>query len=137
VIVLEGIAAVLIGIDVLGRGPGHELLAACVEGLDLDLHRLVHQHAVGRDGGLETGRLEFCGDILRCLVVLGRAGPVRLGGQGLQVLAGELGVGHGQEDRIPLGLLGKVLVAEDLRGGRRRCRLRRQGQRQLQESQGG
>ena len=68
--------------------------------------------------GLEAGGLELFGDVLCGLVVLGRTGPVGCGGEDLQVLAGELGVGNGEEDRVPLGLLGEVAIAEDLLGGR-------------------
>ncbi len=39
------------------------------------------------------------------------------GGEGFEVLAGEGGVGDGEEGVVPFGLLGEVAVAEDLRGG--------------------
>ena len=89
-VVLEGVAAVLGGIDVLGRGAGHELLAVGVEGFDDDLDGLVEQDAVGDDLGLEAGGFELVGDVEGGRVVLGRAGPVGRGGEDFEVLAGEL-----------------------------------------------
>ena len=113
-VVLEGVAAVFGGIDVLGRGAGHELVAAGVEGFDEDAGGLVEQDFVGDDAGFEAGGLELFGDVEGGLVVLGGAGPVGFGGEDFEVLAGELRVGDGQEGGIPFGLLGEVAVAEDL-----------------------
>ena len=106
-----------VGVDVLGGGAGHDLVAGGVEGFDDDLDGLVEQDFVGDDLGVEAGGFEFVGDVDGGGVVLGGAGPVGRGGEGLEVLAGELGVGDGQEGGVPLGLLGEVAVAEDLRGG--------------------
>ena len=73
-----------------------------VEGFDEDLDGLVEQDAVGDDFGLEAGGFELVGDVDGGLVVLGGAGPVGLGGEDLEVLAGELGVGDGHEGGVPL-----------------------------------
>ena len=113
-VVLEGVAAVGFGVDVLGGGAGHQLLAGGVKGVDLDRDGLVEPDAEGDDLGVEAGRLEFFGDVEGRCVVLGGAGPVGLGGEGLQVLAGEGGVGDGEERCIPRLLLGEVGVAEDV-----------------------
>ncbi len=45
-VVLEGVAAVGVGVDVLGRGAGHELVALRVDGGDLDLEGLVEEDLV-------------------------------------------------------------------------------------------
>ncbi len=89
-IVLEGVAAVFGGVDVLGGGAGHEFGAGCVEGFDEDLDGLVEEDFVGDDLGLEAGGFELVGDVDGGGVVLGRTGPVGGGGEGLEVLAGEL-----------------------------------------------
>ena len=39
------------------------------------------------------------------------------GGEGLEMLACQFGVGDGHEGRVPLRLLREVAIAEDLRGG--------------------
>ena len=116
-IVLEGVAAILFGVDVFGGGTGHELVAGCVEGFDEDLYGSVEENFVGDDLGLETGGFEFVGDVLSGLVVFRGAGPMGLGSESFEVLAGEFGVGDGHEGLVPLGLLGEVAVAEDLGGG--------------------
>ena len=117
-VVLAGVAAVFCGIDVLGRGAGHELVAVGVEGFDEDADGLVEEDFVGDDGGLEAGGFELVGDVEGGLVVLGGAGPVGLGGEDVEVLAGEFCVGDGDEGGVPTGLLGEVAVAEDLLRGR-------------------
>ena len=118
-IVLEGVAAVLFGIDVLGGRAGHEFVAGGVEGFDDDAAGLVEPDFVGDDLGVEAGGFELVGDVDGGGVVLGGAGPVWGGGEGLEMLAGEPGVGDRHEGGVPLGLLGEVAVAEDLRGLRR------------------
>ncbi len=85
-----------------------------------DLDGLVEENFVGDDLGFEAGGFELVGDVEGGGVVLGRAGPVGRGGEGLEVLAGEVWVGDGEEGGVPFGLLGEVAVAEDLRGGRLR-----------------
>jgi hypothetical protein len=88
-------------------------LPARVVGFHLDDFGLVEQHAVGDDLGVEAGGAKFLGDVFGGLVVFGRGGQVRLGGEGLQVLAGQLGVGDGEELLLDFGLRGEVGVAED------------------------
>ncbi len=70
-IVLEGVAAELVGVDVLGGGAGHELLAIGVEGFDLDFDGLVEEDFVGDDLGVEAGGFELVGDVDGGGVVLG------------------------------------------------------------------
>ena len=82
-----------------------------------DFDGLVEEDFVGDDLGLEAGGFEFFGDVLGGGVVLGGTGPVGGGGEGFEVLAGEVGVGDGEEGFVPFGLLGEVAVAEDLRSG--------------------
>ena len=65
-VVLEGVAAEFGGVDVLGSGAGHELVAGGVEGFDEDLDGLVEEHLVGNDLGLEAGGFELLGDVERC-----------------------------------------------------------------------
>ena len=77
-----------------------------VEGFDEDADGLVEQDFVGDDRGLEAGGFELVGDVLSGGVVLGGAGPVGGGGEGLEVLAGELGVGDGEEGCVPAWLAG-------------------------------
>ena len=96
-VVLEGVAAIFVGIDVLGGGAGHELVAAGVEGLDQDLDGFVEEHFVGDDLGFEAGGLKFFRYVDGGGVVLRRAGPVGRGSEGLEVLAGEFGVGDGKK----------------------------------------
>lgn len=130
-IVLVGIAAEFVGVDVLARGPGHQLFAALVEGFDQDAGRFVEEDLVGNDTGLKAGFFKFGGDVEGGLVVLGRTGPVWLGGKSFKVLAGEGGAGNRKEGGVPFGLLGEVAVAEDLIGwsglGGRRSGLRNKG----------
>ena len=57
----------------------------------------VEEDFVGDDLGLEAGGFELVGDVDGGGVVLGRTGPVGGGGEGLEVLAGEFGVGDGHE----------------------------------------
>ncbi len=87
-VVLEGVAAVFGGVDMLGSGAGHEFGASGVEGLDQDFDGLVEEDFVGDDLGLEACGFEFFGDVLGGGVVLGGAGPVGGGGEGFEVLAG-------------------------------------------------
>jgi hypothetical protein len=49
-------------------------------------------------------------------VIFGRGGQVRLGGERLQVLAGQLGVGNGEKLLLDFGFGGEVGVAEDACG---------------------
>ncbi len=88
-IVLAGVA-----LHVLARGAGHQLLACFIEGLDADDLGPVEQHAIGHDLGFETGGAELFGDVERGFVILGCGGHVRLGGERLQLFAGELRAGH-------------------------------------------
>ena len=106
----------LFGVDVFGSGAGHDLVAGGVEGFDEDAAGLVDPDLVGDDLGVEAGGFELVGYVDGGGVVLGGAGPVRGGGECLEMLAGELGIGDGHEGGVPLGLLGEVAVAEDLRG---------------------
>ena len=85
----------------LGRGAGHELVALGVEGFDEDADGLVEEDSVGDDLGLEAGGFELVGDVEGGGVVLGGTGPVGRGGEDLEVLAGEFGVGDGEEGRRP------------------------------------
>jgi hypothetical protein len=117
-VILIGIAAVGCGIDVFRAGAGHELLAVGVEGFDFDLERLVEPDTEGNDVGVEAGGLELLGDVEGGFIVFRRAGPVGLGGEDFEVLAGQGGVGNGHEGVVPLLLLGEVGVAEDARRGR-------------------
>ena len=93
-------------------------LPAASKASTLDDFGLVQQHAVGNDLGFEAGGAELFGHVFGGLVVFRRGGHVRLGGERLQVFAGELGVGHGEELLLDVGLFAEVGVAEDLR---RRC----------------
>ena len=87
-VVLEWVAAVFVGVDALAGGAGHKFGAGGVEGFDDDLDGLVEENVVGNDLGLEAGGFELFGDVLGGLVVFGGAGPVGLGGEGLEMFAG-------------------------------------------------
>ena len=101
-------------------GAAHQQLSAGV--VRLHAHRLgaIHQYPVGNDLGLQAGVAELPRHILGGLAVFGSRGQVRLGGQSLQVPAGQLGVGHGEELLFNFGLGGEISVAED--GGLHRLR---------------
>ena len=118
-----GIVLVGIAFDVLALGSAHEQLAGGVEGLHLDGPGLVHQHAVGNDLRFEARGAKLLGHVFGGFAVGGRGGHVRLGGEGLQLFAGQFGVGDGEEFLFDFGLLAEVGIAEDgLRrgfGGRR------------------
>src|SRR5438477_591997 len=85
-IVLAGVAAIFVWVDVLGGGAGHEFSSGCVEGFDEDLDGFVKENFVGDDLGLEAGGFEFIGDVEGGGVVFGGAGPVGGGGEGFEVL---------------------------------------------------
>ena len=87
-------------------------MAGLVIGLDAHDFGLIQQHAVGNDFGFEPGGAELLRHVLGGLVILGRGGQVRLGGEGLQFLAGQFGVGHGEELLFELGFGAEVGVAE-------------------------
>ena len=58
---------------------------------------IIQEHAVRDDFCIKAGGAEFLGDILGGGVVLRRSGHVRRGGEGLELFAGEFGVGYGEE----------------------------------------
>ena len=97
----------------LGGGAGEELFAGGIEGFDGDADGFVEQDAIGDDFSVEAGGAELGGDVVGGSLVFRRAGPVRRGGEGLEVFAGEPGVGHREKGGVPLGLLREVAVAED------------------------
>ena len=107
-----GIVLARIALHMLAGGAGHQLLACCVEGLHADDFGPVEQHAVGHDLGFEAVGAKLLGNIERGLVVFGRGGHVRLGGERFQIFAGELGAGHIEECLFYRGFLAEVGVAE-------------------------
>ena len=106
-IVLIGIA-----IHMLAVGAGHEQMAGLVPGLDADDFRIVEEHAIGNDLRVEPGGAELARDELRGFVVLGRCGEMRLRGESLEVLAGQFGIGHGEELRFQFCFRVEVGIAE-------------------------
>ena len=114
----------------LPRGTAHQQFSGGIIGLHLHDLGLVHQHAVGNDLGLQTGSAEPGRDILSGLLVFRRRSHVGLGSEDLQVLAGQLCVGYGEEFFLDLGLRGEVAVAEDGRGrlSRQQCGAQRVNQ---------
>ncbi len=81
-----------------------EQFARRIEGFHLDDLGLVHQDAIRNNLRLEAGSAKLLRHVLRGLVILGRRGDVRLGGERLQMLAGEFGVGHGEKLLLDLRL---------------------------------
>ncbi len=104
----------------LARGSGHQLLSGGIECLNLNGLGLIHQYAIGNDLGVEPGGAELLRHVFGGLVVFRARGDVRLGGQGLQVFAGQFGIGHGEELLLDACLLAEVGIAEDLLWRRRR-----------------
>ena len=101
----------------LGGGAGHEFLARGVGGFDEDPDGLVHEDAEGDDLGGEAGGFEAIGDVEGGLVVFGGAGPVGLGGEDFEVLAGEGGVGDGEEAGVDGGFGGAEVAEAEEAGG--------------------
>ena len=98
-IVLAGVA-----LHVFARRTAHEQMAGLVIGLDADDFGPIQQHAVGNDRGLEPSGAKLLRHILRGLAVFRRGRKVRLGCERLQLLAGQFGIGHGQELFLELAL---------------------------------
>ena len=90
----------------------HHILPGGVERLHLDGFGLVHQHAVGNDLCVQARRTEFLRDVFGGFAVFGRGGQMRLGGKGLQLLAGQLCIRHGQKLLFDLRFLAEIGVAE-------------------------
>ena len=100
-------------------------MAGFVPSLNADDFGIVEEHAIGNDLGVEAGGAELARDELGGFVVFRRCGEMRLGGERLEVLAGQFGIGHGEELRFQFGFSVEVGVAEaalrdDLRRSERR-----------------
>jgi len=107
-IVLVGVAGY-----VLGCGAGDEQFAAGVPGFYTDGFGVVDEDAVGDDFSFQAGGAEFLGDVIGGFAVFRGGGEVGHGGEDFEVLAGEFGIGDGEEFLFDAGLGGEVLVAED------------------------
>ncbi len=108
-----GIVLVGVAVNVLAGGAGHEQIAARVQGFDADGFGVVDEDAVGDDFGFEAGGAELLRDIFGGFAVFRGGGEVGLGGEDFEVLAGEFGIGDGEEFFFDAGLGGEVGVAED------------------------
>ena len=108
-----GIVLVRVAGNALWGGAGHEQFAARVPGLDADGFGVVDEDTVGDDFSFEAGGTELLRDIFSGFAVLRGRGEVRFGGEDFEVLAGQFGIGDGEEFLFDAGLGGEVCIAED------------------------
>ncbi len=110
-----------ITVHMLACRAGHEQMAGLVPGFNTDNFRLVEEHAIGNDLRFEPGGAELARDELGGFVILRRCGEMRLSGEGLEFLAGQFGVGHGEELFFKLRFRSEISKAKaSLRDGLRR-----------------
>jgi len=99
--------------NLLARRPGEYLSSRRVIAFHKRRDRSRHPDAVGHYLGLQARGPKVVRHILRGRIILRRAGPVRSGCEGSQVLPGQFAIRNGEEFLVDLLLSCEVPEAED------------------------